>query len=53
MPGRGAVVLGMGSLGAGRLHAHSDLDVIVIYDADGVTHRMGVAHCLRALITPV
>jgi glutamate-ammonia-ligase adenylyltransferase len=36
MPGRGAVVLGMGSLGAGRLHAHSDLDVIVIYDADGV-----------------
>jgi glutamate-ammonia-ligase adenylyltransferase len=26
----------MGSLGAGRLHAHSDLDVIVIYDADGV-----------------
>jgi glutamate-ammonia-ligase adenylyltransferase len=36
IPGRGAVVLGMGSLGAGRLHAHSDLDVIVIYDADGV-----------------
>ena len=36
MPGRGAVVLGMGSLGAGRLHAHSDLDVIVIYDADDV-----------------
>ena len=36
MPGRGAVVLGMGSLGAGRLHVHSDLDVIVIYDADGV-----------------
>jgi len=36
LPGRGAVVLGMGSLGAGRLHVHSDLDVIVIYDADGV-----------------
>jgi len=35
-PGRGAVVLGMGSLGAGRLHATSDLDVIVIYDAMGV-----------------
>ena len=35
-PGRGAVVLGMGSLGAGRLHARSDLDVIVIYDPDGV-----------------
>jgi glutamate-ammonia-ligase adenylyltransferase len=31
-PGRGAVVLGMGSLGAARLHARSDLDVIVIYD---------------------
>ena len=35
-PGRGAAVLGMGSLGAGQLHAGSDLDLIVIYDADGV-----------------
>jgi glutamate-ammonia-ligase adenylyltransferase len=35
-PGRGAMVLGMGSLGAGRLTAASDLDVIVIYDAAGV-----------------
>ncbi|MFT7597064.1 MAG: glutamate-ammonia-ligase adenylyltransferase, partial [Paracoccaceae bacterium] len=35
-PGRGAAVLGMGSLGAGRLNAMSDLDVIVIYDPDGV-----------------
>jgi len=35
-PGRGAVALGMGSLGAGRLHAASDLDLIVIYDAAGV-----------------
>jgi [glutamine synthetase] adenylyltransferase / [glutamine synthetase]-adenylyl-L-tyrosine phosphorylase len=35
-PGRGAVVLGMGSLGAGRLNAVSDLDLIVIYDADGI-----------------
>ncbi|WP_370282579.1 glutamine-synthetase adenylyltransferase [Pseudooceanicola sp.] len=33
LPGRGAVVLGMGSLGAGRLNARSDLDLIVIYDA--------------------
>ena len=33
MPGNGAVVLGMGSLGAGRLNAASDLDLIVIYDA--------------------
>ncbi|WP_297774124.1 glutamine-synthetase adenylyltransferase [uncultured Roseovarius sp.] len=32
-PGRGAVVLGMGSLGAARLNAGSDLDLIVIYDA--------------------
>ncbi|MGC3937050.1 glutamine-synthetase adenylyltransferase [Roseobacter sp. EG26] len=31
-PGRGAVVLGMGSLGAGRLNAGSDLDLIVVYD---------------------
>jgi len=36
MPGRGAIVLGMGSLGAQRLNATSDLDLIVIYDADGV-----------------
>ena len=34
-PGRGAMVLGMGSLGAGRLNAGSDLDLIVIYDAGG------------------
>lgn len=34
-PGRGAVVLGMGSLGAGRLTATSDLDLIMIYDAQG------------------
>lgn len=31
-PGDGAVILGMGSLGAGRLNAGSDLDLIVIYD---------------------
>ncbi|MGL4235533.1 glutamine-synthetase adenylyltransferase [Tabrizicola sp.] len=36
MPGRGAVLLGMGSLGAARLNAGSDLDLIVIYDAEGV-----------------
>ena len=34
-PGRGAVILGMGSLGSGRLTATSDLDVLVIYDASG------------------
>jgi len=32
MPGRGCVILGMGSLGAGRLTATSDLDLIMIYD---------------------
>ncbi|PYE85643.1 glutamine-synthetase adenylyltransferase [Pseudoroseicyclus aestuarii] len=35
-PGRGAMVLAMGSLGAGRLTPTSDLDLIVIYDAAGV-----------------
>jgi glutamate-ammonia-ligase adenylyltransferase len=34
-PGRGAVLVGMGSLGARTLTAQSDLDVIVIYDAEG------------------
>ncbi|MEZ5755281.1 MAG: glutamine-synthetase adenylyltransferase [Paracoccaceae bacterium] len=36
LPGRGAVVIGMGSLGAARLNAGSDLDLIVIYDAQGI-----------------
>ncbi|MEL7253047.1 MAG: bifunctional [glutamine synthetase] adenylyltransferase/[glutamine synthetase]-adenylyl-L-tyrosine phosphorylase [Pseudomonadota bacterium] len=34
-PGRGAVVVAMGSLGAGKLNAGSDLDLIVVYDAPG------------------
>ena len=34
-PGRGAAVLAMGSLGARRLNAASDLDLIVIYDGQG------------------
>ncbi len=34
-PGKGAVVVGMGSLGARLLNARSDLDLIVIYDPDG------------------
>ncbi|MGY9047509.1 MAG: [protein-PII] uridylyltransferase family protein [Rhodobacterales bacterium] len=59
-PGRGAIVLGMGSLGAGRLHARSDLDVIVIYDPDGVETSDGArplqvrvyyARLTQALIT--
>ncbi|MFA8442885.1 glutamine-synthetase adenylyltransferase [Yoonia sp.] len=36
MPGRGGAVIAMGSLGAGRLTATSDLDLIMIYDASGV-----------------
>jgi [glutamine synthetase] adenylyltransferase / [glutamine synthetase]-adenylyl-L-tyrosine phosphorylase len=41
MPGRGAMVLGMGSLGAGSLTATSDLDLIVIYDAMGEDSSQG------------
>ena len=60
MPGRGAVVLGMGSLGAGRLSASSDLDLIVIYDAEGIdasdgrrplATRMYYARLTQALVT--
>jgi [glutamine synthetase] adenylyltransferase / [glutamine synthetase]-adenylyl-L-tyrosine phosphorylase len=40
-PGRGAICLGMGSIGAGRLNAGSDLDLIVIYDAEGVEESTG------------
>lgn len=40
-PGRGAVVLGMGSLGAGQLNAMSDLDVILIYDPQEVDMSTG------------
>ena len=35
LPGRGAAIIGMGSLGAASLTATSDLDLIVIYDAMG------------------
>ncbi|AXI42269.1 glutamine-synthetase adenylyltransferase [Sulfitobacter sp. SK011] len=59
-PGRGAVILGMGSLGAGQLTATSDLDMLVIYDADGVessdgkrplASRLYYARLTQALIT--
>ncbi|MEM7470161.1 MAG: DUF294 nucleotidyltransferase-like domain-containing protein [Pseudomonadota bacterium] len=59
-PGRGACVLAMGSLGAGQLTARSDLDLIVIYDADGtdvsdgarpLTTRVYYARLTQALIT--
>lgn len=62
MPGRGAMVLGMGSLGAQRLNATSDLDLIVIYDAGGVEFSDGrrplasrayYARLTQALVTAV
>jgi glutamate-ammonia-ligase adenylyltransferase len=61
-PGRGACVLGMGSLGARRLHATSDLDLIVIYDpeeneaSDGrrpLAVRPYYARLTQAMITAV
>ncbi|KUJ82079.1 glutamine-synthetase adenylyltransferase [Ruegeria profundi] len=59
-PGRGASVLGMGSLGAGRINSQSDLDMIVIYDpldqemSDGprpLATRTYYARFTQALIT--
>jgi glutamate-ammonia-ligase adenylyltransferase len=59
-PGRGAAVVAMGSLGAGRINAQSDLDVIVIYDpqeveaSDGkrpLATRPYFARLTQALIT--
>ncbi|WP_449042474.1 [protein-PII] uridylyltransferase family protein [Paracoccus sp. (in: a-proteobacteria)] len=41
-PGVGAAVLGMGSLGARQMNALSDLDLLVIYDADGAEASEGV-----------
>ena len=35
-PGRGASIFSMGSLGATHLNSTSDLDLIVIYDAQGI-----------------
>ncbi len=59
-PGRGAALLGMGSLGAARLTQGSDLDMIVIYDAGGaeasegrrpLAARIYYARLTQALIT--
>ncbi len=61
-PGRGAVALGMGSLGAQMLNAASDIDLIVIYDADGVEASDGrrplaarayYARLTQALVTAI
>ncbi|MDJ1016443.1 MAG: bifunctional [glutamine synthetase] adenylyltransferase/[glutamine synthetase]-adenylyl-L-tyrosine phosphorylase [Paracoccaceae bacterium] len=40
-PGRGAALIGMGSLGAGRINAQSDLDLIIIYDGAGADSSDG------------
>ncbi|MEL6125134.1 MAG: bifunctional [glutamine synthetase] adenylyltransferase/[glutamine synthetase]-adenylyl-L-tyrosine phosphorylase [Pseudomonadota bacterium] len=40
-PGRGAAVLGMGKLGTRAMTATSDLDLIVIYDADPADESAG------------
>ncbi|MFK7875422.1 MAG: glutamine-synthetase adenylyltransferase [Paracoccaceae bacterium] len=59
-PGRGAAIIGMGALGAGRMNAGSDLDLIVIYDAPGIEGSDGprplatrpyFARLTKALIT--
>ena len=59
-PGRGAVVLGMGSIGLSRLHPESDLDLIIIYDSklseasDGkrpLSSRQYYARLTQALVT--
>jgi glutamate-ammonia-ligase adenylyltransferase len=59
-PGRGAVIVGMGSLGGGALNPVSDLDMIVIYDpadvemSDGkrpLPARQYYARLTQAMIT--
>jgi len=61
-PGRGAAVMAMGSLGAAQLNAGSDLDLIVIYDAEGAETSDGrrplstgayFARLTQALVTAV
>ncbi|HEY0213648.1 MAG TPA: glutamine-synthetase adenylyltransferase [Paenirhodobacter sp.] len=61
-PGRGAAVVAMGSLGAERLNAASDLDLIVIYDAQGaetsdgpkpLPTRQYFARLTQAMITAI
>ncbi|TDK50793.1 glutamine-synthetase adenylyltransferase [Antarcticimicrobium luteum] len=61
-PGRGAAVVGMGSLGAARLNASSDLDMIVIYDPQDEDSSAGprplavrpyYARLTQALITAI
>jgi glutamate-ammonia-ligase adenylyltransferase len=59
-PGRGALIVGMGSLGAELLNAQSDLDLIIIYDpheeggteeGDDHSYRTYYSRLTRALVT--
>ncbi|MEM9349555.1 MAG: glutamine-synthetase adenylyltransferase [Pseudomonadota bacterium] len=59
-PGQGAAIVAMGSLGAGRLHAASDLDLILIFDGEDVetsdgprplATRVYYARLTQALVT--
>ncbi|MEM7267900.1 MAG: bifunctional [glutamine synthetase] adenylyltransferase/[glutamine synthetase]-adenylyl-L-tyrosine phosphorylase [Pseudomonadota bacterium] len=40
-PGRGAAVIGMGKLGSREMTASSDLDLIIVYDAEGAVQSDG------------
>ena len=40
-PGKGAAVIAMGKLGSREMTVSSDLDLIVVYDADGETESTG------------
>lgn len=40
-PGKGAAVIAMGKLGSREMTVSSDLDLIVVYDADGATESTG------------
>ncbi|KIT17886.1 hypothetical protein [Jannaschia aquimarina] len=59
VPGLRLAALGMGSLGAGRLTARSDLDLVVLYDGDpdavsdrkGLGQRQWAAKFTQTLIT--
>ena len=40
-PGKGAAILAMGKLGSSEMTRHSDLDLVVIYDASGADMSQG------------
>lgn len=60
LPGRGAVIVAMGSAGARQMHASSDLDLLCLYDAGDVAMSDGekplpvrqyYARWMQALVT--